>query len=353
MANLSDVAKAAGVSISTASFVLNGRAAEMRISSQTAAGVLAAAKALGYVPNVAAKKLSGSADPRTALPDISFLWSPRTHNSVLGSFIMNAQSLFDQGTVPRMNIIIAPFPPGHYREAGERFFNRHYNGVLISPMFDEEIAFIDGLNLQIPMIVLHTLVRRHPNVVVDNLAAGHLAARIFAARGHGGAAMLYRGSFGETSQADERITGFRDACETLGLGCRAEEVPWGSFRTSADRSDYGRQIALRLLETKTLPEAMFIQDDTVALGFLVALLRSGVRVPEDIELITYGNEDLAIAVSPTITTINYPIEGITLEALRLMGKLLGDPRVEPVRVMVQPDVTFRDSCPRPANWEEN
>ena len=58
MASLSDVAKAAGVSVTTASFVLNGHAMDKRISPQTAQRVLNAVRELGYVPNVAARKLT-------------------------------------------------------------------------------------------------------------------------------------------------------------------------------------------------------------------------------------------------------------------------------------------------------
>lgn len=351
MVSLADVAKAAGVSVTTASFVLNGHAADMRISSQTAARVLEAVRELGYVPNVAAKKLTNAADRRAALPDISFLWSPSLHRSVLGSFVTNAQAFFDQGVVPRMNIIIAPFSPGHYREAGERFLNRHYNGLLSSPMYDEEIEFVNGLNLQIPLVVMHTLVDRYPNVVVDNRAAGQLAARVFAAGGHNAAVMLHRSQIGETTQKDERFNGFRDGCEELGLRCTGIPTPWATLESIADRSRYGEQRAQEFLASKALPDAVFIQDDLVAVGFLVSLLRAGVRVPEDIEIITYGSEDLATAVIPSITTINYPAPGITLEALRLMGRHLSDPYAGPERVAVPSDVTFRDTCPRPAGWE--
>ena len=67
MANLSDVAKAAGVSVSTASFVLNGRAEDMRISSRTAERVLEAVRELGYVPNVSARSLSARRPPNICL----------------------------------------------------------------------------------------------------------------------------------------------------------------------------------------------------------------------------------------------------------------------------------------------
>ncbi len=352
MANLSDVAKAAGVSVSTASFVLNGRAEDMRISSRTAERVLEAVRELGYVPNVAAKKLTSQADRQSALPDIAFLWSPSMHNSVLGSFVTNAQTFFDRGLVSRMNIIIAPFAPGHYREAGERFLNRHYNGLLFSPMFDEEIEFVNGLNLHIPFVVMHTEVERFSNVVVDNIDAGRLAAQAFAARGHRRAAMLYRAQIGGTSQKDERYTGFRDACETFGMNCIGTELPWPSFPSPGARAQYGHERAMEYLEKRTLPEAIFIQDDVVAVGFLVTLLREGVSIPEDIELITYGGEEPAVSVQPAITTVNYPVAGITLEALKLMSKQLGDPYATPERVAVPADITFRDSCPRPDGWAD-
>ena len=351
MASLSDVAKAAGVSVTTASFVLNGHAMDKRISPQTAQRVLNAVRELGYVPNVAARKLTSPADRSTVIPDIAVMWSPALHNSFMASFITNAQQLFEQKVVPEMRITIAPYALGHIRNTRDSLLNRHFNGAVFSPSYQEDLAFINDFALRIPLIVLHMQTELHSSVVVDNYCTGKTAADVFAAKGHTAAAILYYSHVGTTSVRDLRYDGFRDACQSHGLRFEGVEIPLNKRGNIAERAGFGRQQALTYLEAGTLPEAVFIQDDAVASGFAVALLTAGVRVPRDIEIITYGNDDLACAFHPAITTMDYPAAAITQETLKLLSQQISDPYASPRHISVLPEVTFRDSCPRPENWK--
>ncbi len=351
MASLADVAKAAGVSITTASFVLNGHAADKRIAPQTAARVLEAVRALGYVPNVAAKKLTAPQGGRTVVPDIAFMWSPAMHYTILGPFISEAQAAFDRELVTRMNIIVSPFAEGYYHNARESFLDRRFNGAFFSPMNDGELDYVHSLSTRIPVVVLHTRTEHLSNVIMDNYYGGRTAARVFAAGGHGSASMLYRTQIGSTTLPDERVSGFRDGCEELGLRFAGEAIPGEALRSTLHRSRYGREYALRALGDGRLPEAFFIQDDAMAVGFVSALRENGVRIPEDVEVITYGMDDLAEAVAPSITTLDYPATEMALQALKLMEEELLNPYASLKQVLVRSTVTFRESCPRPKGWE--
>ena len=351
MASLADVAKAAGVSITTASFVLNGHAADKRIAPQTAARVLEAVRDLGYVPNMAAKKLTDPMDRRAVVPDIAFMWSPAMHYTILGPFITNAQDIFDRELVTRMNIIVSPFAEGFYHNARADFLDRRFNGAFFSPMTDEELDYVHSLTARIPVVVLHTRTPHLSNVIMDNDYSGRTAARVFAAGGHRSAAMLYRSQIGSTSLPDERASGFRAGCQELGLACTGEAIPPEVMRSTLHRSRYGREYALRCLAEGTLPEAIFIQDDAMALGFAAALREKGVRIPEDLELITFGMDDLTEASAPSITAVDYPASEMALQALMLMEAELLDPYASPKQILVRSTITFRESCPRPKGWE--
>lgn len=347
MASLTDVAKAAGVSVTTASFVLNGHAEDKRISPQTAERVLNAVRELGYVPNVAARKLTNPADRGKVIPDIAVMWSPDLHNSFMGSFITNAQIFFEQKIVPEMRITIAPYAMGPIQNSSTDILNRHYNGAVFSPSYDEDFSYISNFNPRIPLIVLHLETDLHPNVVIDNYGTGKAAAEVFAKKGHKAAAMLFRDRVGVTSMRDLRLSGFRDACQAHGMGFSGDIIPLTKIGTISSRAEFGRLRAMHYLETKTLPEAIFIQDDAIAAGFAVALLSAGVRYPDDIEIITYGNDNLISALRPSITTLDYPAAAITLETLKLLNEQISDPYASPKRVTVMPGITYRDSCPNP------
>lgn len=350
MVSLSDVAKAAGVSVTTASFVLNGHVEDKRISPQTAERVLRAVRELGYVPNVAARKLISSGN-RKLIPDIAVMWSPDTHHSFIGTFITNAQIFFEQEAVPEMRITIAPYAMGPIQNSNLNILHRQYNGAVFSPSYDEDFSYIENFNPRIPLVVLHLETDHHPNVVIDNYGTGRLAAEIFAKRGHRSATMLFRDKIGASSMPDLRYSGFVDACCANGMAFSGSLIPLKKMATVTSRSVYGQAQAKHYLQTKTLPEAVFIQDDAIAMGFAIALLSAGVRYPDDIEIITYGNDSLVSALHPSITTLDYPIAAITLETLKLLAQQLGDPYASPRRITVMPGVTFRGSCPKPDSWD--
>lgn len=350
MASLMDVAKASGVSVTTASFVLNGHAEDMRIAPQTAQRVLNAVRELGYVPNVAARKLTSPADRSSVVPDIALMWAPYMHPSFLGSFITYAQLFVEKKLVPKMHITIAPFATGLVSGMTQELLSRYYNGAVFSPAVDEELEYVSSLNLRIPVIVLHVETDRLPNVIVDNYSAGQSAAEVFSEKGHKSAAMLYRAKLGETSMPDQRYAGFRETCLNKNMGFAGAPIPLQVMRTTPQRAQFGRQLAADYLSTKSLPEAIFIQDEVIASGFTVELLTAGVRIPEDIEIITYGSEDTACSFFPAITTVDYPADSLTLETLKLLSDQIRDPYAAPKQVAVKPGITFRDSCPRPEHW---
>ncbi len=351
LASLNDVAKAAGVSITTASFVINGHAEDMRIAPHTAEKVLEAVRKLEYVPNVSAKKLTNRIDRSSTIPEIAILWAPSLHPAFLGSFITNAQELFDQELVREMHITVSPFTINHINNLENDFLDRYYNGVIVSPIYDKEFSYINNIATRIPLVVLHVRSDKHHNVIVDNYITGRKAAEIFAARGHRSAAMFYVRNVGATSEPDYRLRGFSETCFTHNMDFFGVEVPFESLGLTVARSMYGRQKALEFLQNKKLPEAIFIQDDVISMGFITTLLGAGVRIPDDIEIITYGSNDIADACHPSITTIDYPISDITREALQLLSAQLSNPFSQPKLIVVTPTVTFRESCPKPDGWE--
>jgi len=350
MASLADVAKAAGVSVTTASFVLNGLSEEKRIAPATAERVLNTVRELGYVPNVAAKKLTNAEDRKNVIPDIAVLWTPDLHDSFLSTFVPIAQSSFDAGIVPKMRITIAPFTRGPIRSTDRLFIDRHYNGAVFSPRYDSELEYFKSLSLRIPVVVLHIPTENYDNVVVDNYACGKLAAEVFARNGHRSAEMYYFPHLGSTAVPDFRLNGFREGCAKNALTCRCHEIPDSARTSVAARSGFGRHIAEQQLSSGTVPEAIFIQDDVITSGYVTALCAAGVRIPEHTEIITYGCDNLAAAICPSVTTMDYPITEITLETLRLLAAKLSNPFATPQQIITVPTVSFRESCPMPKGW---
>lgn len=346
MAKLLDVAKAAGVSITTASFVLNGRSEDMRIAPQTAEKVITAAKRLEYIPNIAAKRLIYA---NTAIPEIALVWQPSLAPSFLGHMIINAQRLFSEKKIGEMHITICTSVTERLKKPNSNFLSKNYNGVIASPQYDYEFEYINNLSPKIPFVLLHVKSDLHSNVVVDYYKVGRKAAKVFAAGGYRHVAIMYTRHLGFTSQEDTRYDGFMDECAAHGMTVDAFQIPSALECTP---SAHAQEKARELLECNALPEAIFIQNDSAAIGFATTLRSEGVHIPGDIKIITYGDDYLSSLCSPSITTIDYPSAEVTYEALKLLSEHFADPLMKPKRVTITPTITFRQSCPKPDGWED-
>lgn len=344
MAKLQDVAKEAGVSVTLASFVMNGRAEEMRIAPATIQRVQAAARKLSYIPNIAAKRLITS-EKTPSVPEICFLWPPKLHPTLLGRYMMLAQSLFRENVVPEMNLIIQTLDAEQETRLSASYFQNHFNGVLISPIKPSDVAFVDKISTMLPVIVLHTRMENRPNIIVDHYAAGELPARIFARHGHKKLMIVSSEAFGGVTEMNRQLIGFTDVCEAENMPFETLGMPNESMLRIARRSAYGKELASELIESGRLPEAIYIRDDVATLGFIGELNIRGVRVPEDIEVMTYGATVLTSACCPSITTVDYPEMEIARASLIMMNDLLRDPFREPETVCIRPTVTYRESCP--------
>ncbi len=344
MAKLCDVAREAGVSITLASFVMNGRAEEMRIAPATVQKVLEAAKNLSYIPNMAAKRLITS-ERTPSVPEISFLWPPTLHPTLLGSYMMIAQSLFRTNAVPEMNLTICPLDMEYRSKLSANYFEGNFNGVIISPKKKADVEFSENLNTLVPVIVLHARAENHPNIVVDHYAAGEMTARVFARHGHRRVTLVSAEPLGGIAETNRQQMGFFDTCEAENLHFEYIVMPDEAMASTAARSRFGRELAKELFGSGRLPEAIYIRDDVAALGFISALRMLGVCVPESLEVMTYGGAEISDACSPSITTVDYPVADLTRTMLTMMNELLYDPFLKPEAVFVRPTMTFRESCP--------
>ncbi len=351
MASIEDVANKAGVSVSTVSFVLNGRAEEMRISEKTINKVFAASQELGYIPNLAAKKLSSRGG--SSLPEVALFWTPVQNSTFLTVFISEAQALFDEGGAREMRFVVEPFRTGKLCQLEDVLTGGQYNGVIVPPVSLEDIEYMNSLDLHIPVVMLHGGTDKYSMLSLDNYEAGHKAAEIFAARGFKKVAVVNHKCSSEDYNVMNRSRGFLDACDEYGLtaeiiDAEMKQIPGMAFFNK--NAGLGSIAAENLLRRGSLPEAVFIQNDSLAARFMNTMTDAGVKVPGDLEIITFGNEFLSETCRPSMTAIQFPTAELTREAIMLMSDLLVNPLAPLRRKTLIPKVIFRQSCPKPPGF---
>jgi LacI family transcriptional regulator len=324
------VAKAAGVSPSTVSRILNGTAL---VADDKRLAVDEAIRTLGFRPNPVARGLAGG---RT----LSIGVLTQTINSPFYGEAMRGleDELERAGYVPI-------FVSGHWHEAEERkaldaLMSRRVDGliVLAGRLSNETLlAYAD----QVPMVLVgrELAAPRVFSIGFDNFTGAVLATRHLIECGHNRIAFIG----GDTTHEDahEREAGYRAALRDAGIEFDPALVLAGDFTES------GGLLAInRLLDSRLSFSAVFAANDQTALGAALGLYRRSVRVPDDVSLV--GFDDLAGAkyAVPPLTTVRQPVYEMGLLAARaILDMLKGHaPDVKPSG----PELVARESTRRVA-----
>jgi len=294
-----DVAARAGVSQSTVSLVLSGNP-RARIADATRERVLAAAKELGYRPNLLARGLVQRRSFALGIV-VSDLDNPFFTEVVSGAERVAAEA--DYG------VLLGDAREIPAAEHVKRLAERQVDGVIVAGVgvdsLPEETR--EGLNLVVvdePSGVL-------PGVASDAQGAGRRAAHHLLDLDHRRLAFLGPASPAHTFRMRER--GWVQALRYAGCPIPSPYL----VRTAASVS--GGQVGMRrLLATDPRPTGVFCANDLVALGALKACAQAGVRVPGDMSIVGCDDIEMARYVTPELTTILVPARGLGARAARLL-----------------------------------
>ena len=333
---LVDVAERAGVSTATASLVLRGRPGP---SASTGDAVRAAAADLGYRPD------------RTA----SLLARRRTHLlgvllDVTSPFHADLVRALDTASADRgLDLVLGTTTPrtDEHRAAETLLDFRCEALVVLGPQMSD--AGLDALAESCPVVAIG---RAGTSRVVGVLAADdqglEAAVDHLASMGHRRIAFA-DGPRGSISRA--RRQGYRDAMARHGIGAHADVVRGG--RTEAD----GAVAAHRLLSRPRpdRPTAVVCFNDRVAIGLRDALVRAGVRVPEDVSVVGYDDSPLARLGTVDLTSLSQEPEALAEATVAVLAALLDGAEAQqgsdaggPVEdVVISPRLVVRSSTGPP------
>ncbi len=313
MSTLKDVARAAGVSIASASHALNG---SKPVSDGLRRRVEAAAERVGYVPHAQARSLrtGRSRTLGVLLPDLGNPFFPALLQAVCA-----AANASGYGTL----VADAGGTPEGERSALELLAAHRVDGVVWAP------RDVPGRPPELPTVTVDRSAGDCDGVAADHREAGRLVARHLGAAGRRRPVVLHGPA--RLQSARERSEGFREAW--TGEVAFEAEVPF-DHRLPAEV----RQL---LADAHASYDAVACANDAVALGVLRLLHRSGRRVPDDVAVV--GVDDIAFAelAEPALTTVRQPLDALGREAVRLLiERIDGDagPRRQltlPVRLIVR------------------
>ena len=329
MANIYSVAKKARVSVATVSAVVNETA---YVSPQLKARVQKAIRELGYQPNLMARSLAVRKSHMLGMivPDIANPFWPevvrgaedRAH--ALGYTLLLSNS--DDSAVKEELYL-------------RLFLAKRVDGIILAKAPGRLRADL-GAALAAAHIPVTLLLRVEPGgqrdaVVLDDKEAAYEGVAHLLRLGYRRIGIIVGARGVSTSR--RRLEGCRQALREAGLSAEPSLVHEGDFRVES-----GYAAGLDLLKKK--PEAVFISNYLMAVGFMRALRQYQLRCPQDVAIVTCDDHPWLDSFTPRLTTVNFPKYQVGAEATRVLVDRLVK-RDRPVEtVQLKSSLSIRDSC---------
>lgn len=309
MSTIKDVAKLAGVSVSTVSRALSGR---IFVEEETKQKVLEAVRELNYRPNVIAKGLREGRFCIIALlvPDINSLFYPALMKSVERAAYQKGYSLILCNTNNNVEM---------EKQAIEMLGSRGVAGIICMSVEDDVRSLQEFQNSEnIPIVLVNRNSEgRLGTVSIDDEHGGYLMTKELLDHGHRKIAGMF-GSF-EKRRFRERYNGCKRAMEEYGISDYKRY-----FIYDVDTIDEACQRSIMTLQKEDRPTAFFATIDMMTIGIYSGISQCGLRIPEDISVVGFDDIFMTKHMIPPLTTYHAPIEELSQKAVDMLVKLIED-----------------------------
>lgn len=334
MATIKDVAKECGVSVTTVSLIINGKAKERRISEETCERVQTAMKKLGYRPNAGARALRASEDSR---PIIAFFWPNDYRSPMLGTFLGQFQSVLAELGYDA-KIVAESYTSGQLKDAAGPILSASYSAAVIGACTDDDISWLENQSVRIPVVLINRDSRIFSTVCYNNEEIGMSAARLIKLAGYREVAVLT--SLRPYVATGVRVRAFLKACESLGLTVRNEWI----FKNE-NTIEGGVKAAEEYCSLPDRPQMVYADSDSMAAGALYTFYRHGLRLPDDVALLAIAlrAREVTEYTVPPCTVVELPSRDLVKSCVETIRTLLVSPEKAPLRVIIEPKVIVRET----------
>lgn len=325
---IKDVAREAGVSISTVSNALNGVDV---LHPDTKQHILEVADRLHYIPNLNGRNLKSQATKVIGL----FLTSIKgPYYGVLADSIY--QSCKKNGY--ELNIFISDKADNMMTN----ILGKRIDGAIILNEFvrEKEIGILLENEVPIVFIDREQLGENVSSVVFDSYHEGELAAKYLLELGH--TTFGYMRGVENNFDNSERLRGFQNILGKAGITLQEDYILNGAFEREAAYNSMKDFLELG----KPLPEAIFAANDESAIGTITALMEEGIKVPEQVSVMGCDDIEAAQLVRPSITTIRTSFEKQGILAVNHLIALIKGEEGGCIEVLHGRIIPRESTCPR-------
>ena len=328
-----DVARRAGVSRTTVSFVLNDLQG-VSISEATRKKVLDAARNLNYHPNAAGRKLvSGKSDT------LGFVLYQYPEQVFADAFLLQVILGVEQAAMQEgFHVLLKPLEPGDIHGYSKLINENHVDGIILSGprQDDQEIRrlYENGVPIMLQGQLPGSSI---PFVDVQAEKGAQLAVSHLIELGHERIGMITNAALSYTS-AQQRRSGFVQALEQAGLVVDQALIKEGNYTPAS-----GHAAMNDLLVETPRCSAVFVASDVVAIGAILAAKRAGLRIPDDIAVVGFDDIPLADYFDPPLTTVRLPAYGLGWAAGERLIRLIRGEGLDKNELLLDSELIVRES----------
>jgi len=329
---MKDIAKKCGVSITTVSRALRDND---EISRETKEKILKVASELEYTANIPARVLAGGRSNTIGLI-VADNSNPYFAKLILGIEDVAKKNnfgviLYNTNEDPELEM------QGHHMLSEKRV-----DGLIITSIRTGKDPLISLQKKDIPFVLLNRYIEDFETdwVRSDNNFGAYTLTKLLCSLGHERILHITGGE--EISSVRERIAGYKKAL----LEHHIEFDPQLISRCNL-KLDGGYQCAkCALSDLKPLPTAIFAYSDVIAVGVMKTLYENHIRIPEDIALVGYDNNDYSEFLEPSLTTVDQFAFEIGQKGMEILIEKICNPEDKPwdeKQLIIKPEILIRES----------
>jgi LacI family transcriptional regulator len=334
---IKDIAKIAGVNISTVSRSLNGSSL---ISKKTKDKILKIAGELDFEFNTIAQNLSTKHSNI-----IGVIYPEDTDRFALGLFLATMLNNIRVKLEQKSYFTILASSENQYNKQSniKKLINGlNIDGLIIINWLLEDEDWECIKNREIPHVFLHHIPRysdKSTLVVTDNFLGGSLAAKYLLSLGHRNILCLTSKDNGK--EFIQRTEGYISELKKNNIEVDENNIVFGDHTY-----DFAYKQTLKIkkeLQSKKY-SAIFALSDVMALGVLKACTQMGINIPDDISLIGYDGLEIGSIIHPTLTTIKQPIDELVEEACKSLLYQIRKNKLERKKILLPPTLIKGRTC---------
>ncbi len=330
-----DIAKKAGVSITTVSRVINKKDLH-KVGKKKQEKVAAVIKKLDFTPNIIARSLVSQKtfNIAVAIKDLEDIINPYFSQVVSGiASVLERRGYYLQ-LVRTLSEKEPPLSPYYFKAIQEK----RVDGLILLSEEAPDKEVIDLHRKKVPLV----LVNRHidgekiPSILIDNEKGLYDATKALIGLGRR-KIIFMAGSLGFQLDRD-RLAGYKKALSENGIEFDGSLVAEGFFEF-----DRASSALKKLLAQKKEFDAIVASDDVMALACITALKEKSISVPNDISVIGFNDMMLVPVSSPTLSSMRLPLVDIGKEAANMVLRLIDKEKLDKASVTFTPELVKRES----------